>query len=182
VEARECRERDLPALQRRLPLPGEFGHAHRLRGQVAGRWTYLLAVDEDEPVGCCLVHWGGPTDDGVRARLPQCVDVTSAFVLPAARGRGAGTALLAAAEQLAVARDRHVIGLGVDDDNHAARRLYERRGYRDVGIRYLSSYDYVDECGRTQHAEEAGDYLVKELPGSRRPLPRTGPAPPASGP
>ena len=146
-----------------MPLHGDYGHAYRLREQQAGRWLYLIAVEGDLPLGCCVVHWDGPTNDEIRKQIPHCVDIANAFVVEAARGRGAGTALLAEAEAQAQRRGHQRIGLGVDDANDGARRLYERQGYRSCGVRFRWSYSYVDAVGATVHAVEEGDYLVKEL-------------------
>jgi ribosomal protein S18 acetylase RimI-like enzyme len=54
---------------------------------------------------------------------------------PQQRGKGWGTRLLSLAEELA--RDSGASGLSiiVADSNHAARRLYERTGYRETATR-----------------------------------------------
>jgi ribosomal protein S18 acetylase RimI-like enzyme len=54
------------------------------------------------------------------------------LVAAEASGRGLGSRLLAAAEASSRARARHLYLL-VTSDNAAARRFYERRGYRYVG-------------------------------------------------
>jgi ribosomal protein S18 acetylase RimI-like enzyme len=54
----------------------------------------------------------------------------SIAIAHAARGRGLGEALLTAAEQEAIRRGATRMRLEVRQDNHAAIRLYERRGYR----------------------------------------------------
>jgi ribosomal protein S18 acetylase RimI-like enzyme len=63
---------------------------------------------------------------------------------PAWAGRGVGAALLAAVEQGCVARGRVEMRLEVREDNHAARVLYEHRGYVVVGRR--AAY-YEDGAG-----------------------------------
>src|SRR4051794_15842721 len=100
VEVRPCDESDLPLLAQALPLEGRYDHAYRFRGQQAGRWCYLLAL-EPGPVGACLVHWDGPTHDVVHRLLPDVVEVTSLYVAPHARGRGAGRTLMQDAERRA---------------------------------------------------------------------------------
>src|ERR1700761_5701689 len=50
-----------------------------------------------------------------------------------ARGKGVGSALLEAAEQLAVRRGCTVLRLEVRMDNDDALRLYERLGYKRIG-------------------------------------------------
>ena len=59
----------------------------------------------------------------------------SIAVAPEARGAGIGEKLLAAAERNARRRGRERFRLEVRTENAAARRLYERRGYRAFGTR-----------------------------------------------
>jgi [ribosomal protein S18]-alanine N-acetyltransferase len=59
----------------------------------------------------------------------------SIAVAPEARGAGVGEELLAAAERNARKREREKFRLEVRTDNAAARRLYERRGYRVFGTK-----------------------------------------------
>jgi GNAT superfamily N-acetyltransferase len=166
VLARPCRAADLPALDDALPL-GD-AHRRRLDGQLEGRWLYLVALmpdgNERRTIGYCMVHWGGPTMESVRAALPDCVEINHLQVAERARGRGAGRALIYAAERAALARRRTTIGLGVGDDNPRARQLYATLGYAQSGVRYVVEYDYLDPAGNSAQACEVGDYLVKSLP------------------
>lgn len=67
-------------------------------------------------------------------RLSDIWLVGGVFVDPSARNRGVGRALVEAA--LASAREERVrVGLYVRDDRIAARRLYERLGFRPFGRR-----------------------------------------------
>lgn len=163
MDVRPCQPSDLDALQSALPLHGDYGHAYRLREQQAGRWLYLVATEDGRPLGSCVVHWDGPTNEAVREQIPHCVEIVNAFVVVAERGRGTGTALLSGAERHAEQRGHRRIGLGVADQNTAARRLYERCGYRDSGVRFRSSYEYVDAAGASVHEYEEGDFLIKDL-------------------
>ena len=64
----------------------------------------------------------------------------------AARGRGFGEMLLAAAERAAVRRGSAELRLEVRRDNAAAQRLYEKLGYRAFGLRpgyYEDGHDAV---------------------------------------
>ena len=158
---RPCDPADLPALARSQPI-GDGSHQHRLAGQHDGRWLYLLAC-APEPVGGCLVHWDGPVLPDVAAALPGCVEVNHLYVLEAARGRGAGRALLEAAERASRARNRALLGLGVGDENPGARRLYLDLGYRPTGVRFSVDYEYLDVTGRPVAASETGDFLTKPL-------------------
>jgi GNAT superfamily N-acetyltransferase len=52
------------------------------------------------------------------------------FVIPEARGRGIGQALLAEAKQLGLATNAVGLFLQTARENHGAQRLYESTGYR----------------------------------------------------
>jgi GNAT superfamily N-acetyltransferase len=53
------------------------------------------------------------------------------YVRPDLRGGGLGTALLHASEQVVRERGGAVLEINVDGDDAAARRFYERHGYRN---------------------------------------------------
>jgi len=67
-------------------------------------------------------------------------EIDEFFVLPEARSRGIGAALLAAAEQALVQRGCVRLQLQLGRGNSRARRFYERRGY---GAR--SGYELLDK-------------------------------------
>ena len=86
----------------------------------------LAAVERGALLGKALVFLRAGTDI---ARL------YSIAVADAARGRGIGALLLAAAERAASDRGAQRMRLEVRQDNGAAIQLYERRGYRRIGAR-----------------------------------------------
>jgi ribosomal-protein-alanine acetyltransferase len=59
----------------------------------------------------------------------------SIAVAPSARGIGLGERLLSAIERVSRSRRRDAIRLEVRADNKPAQRLYERLGYRRIGIK-----------------------------------------------
>jgi ribosomal protein S18 acetylase RimI-like enzyme len=69
----------------------------------------------------------------VDAGDPSLVNLFQVWVAPEARGHGVAAALLDAAMRWARARGARAMGLGVVCGNDAARRLYQRAGFRDVG-------------------------------------------------
>jgi ribosomal protein S18 acetylase RimI-like enzyme len=122
VGIRLCEERD-------LELFGAFGsdqHVQYCReefGRGPSAVTILVAVDEsDAPVGKLHLDFEGRAAD-------RCAILSAAGVTPELRGRGIGTALMHAAEELVCNRGFHSIVLGVEESNPRARRLYERLGY-----------------------------------------------------
>lgn len=97
------------------------------------RGNAILLVDagRDELRGYALLRFHARSDD---ARL------YSLAIHEHHRRQGAGAALLTAAEAAARAHGARRLVLEVREDNHAAARLYERRGFRPFG-RYLDFYD-----------------------------------------
>ena len=63
--------------------------------------------------------------------------VSDLVVAEGAEGRGVGSALLAAAEDWSRARGHRLLTLNVFDENHRARRLYDRLGYRPDTLRMV---------------------------------------------
>ncbi len=95
--------------------------------------TYWQARSEGAPVGM-IGLWDPVHDTGGSAGLPQDADVApfviSMFVLPTARHRGVGRALLNAALDEARARGYRQIVLDVTEGNAAAVALYQSAGFR----------------------------------------------------
>jgi len=91
----------------------------------------LVAAGDDGVLGKAVVFFHRGSDI---ARL------YSIAVADAARGRGLGEALLAAAERTAFRHGARRMRLEVRKDNAAAIRLYERTGYRRFGA-YAQFYE-----------------------------------------
>lgn len=108
------------------PTPGPAVLATRLRRLLTG--TDVIAVLAGDPaVAVALltlrpnVWFDGPV--GL---------VDELYVAPAARGRGIGSALLAAVESITRERGGRLIEIAVDGTDTDARRFYERHGYTDT--------------------------------------------------
>jgi ribosomal protein S18 acetylase RimI-like enzyme len=119
VRIRPCEARDLD----HFDVFGT-GHVQYCRDEFArSSVTILVAASEDLPVGKVHIHW---------EHADGAVWLEAAAVIKPRRSQGIGTSLVHSAEQLAVERGCRVAELGVEDSNPAARRLYERLGYRSV--------------------------------------------------
>jgi ribosomal-protein-alanine N-acetyltransferase len=93
--------------------------------QPASRRLYLVAEEGNTLIGYAgMMFTGGPQ-----------ADVVTLAVDPAHWGRGAGTALLRALIDAADVRGCAEVLLEVREDNPRARRLYQRNGFTEVGIR-----------------------------------------------
>lgn len=120
--------------------------AHRAAGQFnPAHWE--LALLDGAPAGALLL-----------ARVPRTrsLEVVYMGVVPAARRRGLGRALLARAVSHARAAGCTELTIVVDDRNAPARALYDRAGFSPVTQReaYLSRVQRL-EAARTAHAPGA---------------------------
>ena len=86
-----------------------------------------LAFDAGQAIGLCVGFMGYST-----FRALPLINIHDLAVVPGRRGGGVGRALLTAAEAYARATGCCKLTLEVQDDNHPARMLYERFGFRDV--------------------------------------------------
>ncbi|GAA1146133.1 hypothetical protein GCM10009630_50830 [Kribbella jejuensis] len=121
----------------------------------------LVALERDEFVGRTMVLRSSKYDEVRAAHDPVEINALHAFV----RGKGIGTALIRAAEAVAVDWGRAAIGMGVEPDNVQARRLYERLGYvLWSGPRVIDRWTEQAADGTVvrSHADEC-DYLFKRL-------------------
>ena len=128
----------------------------RLDQQIAEGSTYLVAWDDDRPVGHAHIAWAG-THLGV----PEIQDV---FVLPERRRQGIGAQLTDAAEHEARARGWESISLSVSQDgNVAARNLYAKLGYADAGVDPVGVSGVITVRGRPFEVDDTLMYLTKSL-------------------
>lgn len=132
----------------------EVGRARA--GRTEGAFSYLNAVTlregdrADGPVIACLIGYAiaaepEPIGDDLPAMFvplqelenlaPDTWYVNVLAVLPEHRNRGLGSRLLDLAEAQAAAGGRRGLSIIVEDANEGARRLYARRGYREVARR-----------------------------------------------
>jgi GNAT superfamily N-acetyltransferase len=130
--------------------------------QEAGEATYLLAWRGDELAGRGTVL-AASTYETVRQLLGGFPEMNALEARPS--GQGAGTALIAGAEQTAAASGAAMIGLAVEVSNNGAYRLYQRLGYCDWGHGLVT--DYWDETRpdgtvRKTHADPC-HYLTKPI-------------------
>ncbi|MCM1283123.1 MAG: ribosomal protein S18-alanine N-acetyltransferase [Muribaculaceae bacterium] len=74
-------------------------------------------------------------------------EITNVAVAEAFRGKGFGTALVAAVQEAAVSLGIGQLFLEVRDSNAAAIRLYEHSGFAEIGVR-KGFYDFPREDAR----------------------------------
>lgn len=127
VKIQPAGDDDLRALARSLGNRNLF--IERLARQKRGRGLLLVAWLGSEPVGTIYL-WLEPAEEPeIRERLPGAPLLHHLLVQAAHQKRGVGRALIAAAEDHLYSLGHRIVALGVDPNNHAAIRMYERLGY-----------------------------------------------------
>lgn len=121
------------ALLARAVKPDPLLHEARAELQREGRALYLIAWDEDTPLGHALLRLP-PLSAVPHPRVDDVPQVEDLLVAAGRRSRGVGTRLLDELEREARRRGFNRISLAVGVTNTGARRLYERQGYLDAGL------------------------------------------------
>lgn len=169
VDVRPLAADELADVQQSLPPEHPEAHVRRLADQRAGRVTYLVAWADGRALGHVLVRWSGTTNPELRRLLDSRERhpyFEALLAHPAYRSQSVGSQILKAAEALVQQRGFRRIGLAVAVENGRARALYERLGYRDLGLgEFGNAWSYVDEAGNEIAESETCVYLVKELTG-----------------
>ena len=149
VRIAELRPTDVELVDRHLPL-------NRLREPLDEHRTYLIAWEEDQPLGHAHIAWSD-----TELSLPEIQDV---FVLPAHRRRGIATALTRAAEREARSRGQDQITLSVSQNgNEPARRLYDALGYVAADHAPVRVVGEIMVRGRPFAVDDTLVYLTKAL-------------------
>lgn len=162
MDIRPCTDADLRVLCSRWRTPGGVHEAHHAR-QRDGQATYLVAWQDQEPLGSGVLQWGGCIGSNARTAYPEAVELNHLQVRDQYRGQGVGSALIAAAEDRASQAGRYQIAVGVAEDNPDAERLYRRLGYCPTGAINVSQYDWITPEGAVRHETERDHLLVKDL-------------------
>ena len=145
----ELRASEVAYVDTRLPL-------NRLDQQAEQGSTYLIAWEDEQPVGHAHLAW-----EGTRLGIPEIQDV---YVLPERRSHGIATLLNEAAEQEVRARGWDSISLSVSKEgNPAARRLYDWLGYIDAGLEPVHLSGEIMLRGRPFQVDDTLVYLRKAL-------------------
>jgi ribosomal-protein-alanine acetyltransferase len=145
IRIRHACDADLAAL---VALENRVFSADRLS---ARQWRHHLrngSADVLVADGCGALVGAAVVFFHVAHRIARLYSIA---IAPEARGAGLGDALLASAERSARKRGSSTMRLEVRADNVAAQRLYERRGYRQFGIRR----DYYEDGADALRYEKA---------------------------
>ncbi len=155
LRVRPATRADLDAIDRielaSFPLD-RFARRNLRRMLAAGRTRFWLALSGTEPAGYAAVSFRRGTGT---ARL------YSLAVLPAFKGQGIGQALIDAGCKAARVAGCRALRLEVRETNQAARKLYERLGFRLLS-RHASYYEDGETALRYERSVTGQDDRVQE--------------------
>jgi len=132
ITVRPIRPGDVELLTRSVKA-APLLHEARAQLQHDERAVYLVACDEDTPVGHVLLRLP-PLDAATHPRVDDVPQVEDLLVATDRRSHGVGTRLLDELEAEARRRGFDRLSLAVGTRNLRARRLYAERGYVDAGL------------------------------------------------
>lgn len=118
----------------------------QLAAQARGQRSILLAFVDGAPAGSTVVEWDcreAGQHYGWFANGRTHAHHNDLCVMPAARPHGVATALMDAAQRLAVANNRRYLCCQVPANNSTLIRLYERRGNRFGGTSESGGTQFV---------------------------------------
>lgn len=163
IDIRVCTEADIALLDKYIVGPGY--HQKRFQSQQEGKSTYLIAWQDDIPVGHLDLIWHGTESPEIQKYLKNIPELNAISVWPPEiRSKGIGRRLIAEAEKIAKEKGFEQAALGVALDNPRAKELYERLGYRDWGHgSYIDKYVGKDENGNDKEYSDECNYLIKKL-------------------
>jgi ribosomal protein S18 acetylase RimI-like enzyme len=140
-------------------------HRQRFKLQQEGKGFYLLAWQEQLPVGHVLFHFRDPVYHSSRQHYPECAYVEALTTRPDKQRQGVATSLMQIAEFHARQHQAESIGLSVGIDNPPAQALYRKMGYQPTDIPpYTVTWNYLDKTtGEVKQEGELCHFWVKSL-------------------
>jgi len=162
IVIRQAVKRDLPALE----WGGEFSHfrhlfaeAYRLQ-ELGDVLMWVVDLPDFGIIGQLFIQLYGPNQ--IQTSQIKYAYIYGFRIRSDYRGIGIGSRLLKTVESDLIQRDFKRISLNVARDNDAARRLYEREGYRVVAPE-PGIWSYLDEKGRRRFVNEPAWRMEKNI-------------------
>ena len=161
VTIRTAIKSDIPKLE----WHGEYLHFRKMfqrayEEQIRGRRLILIAEFDQFPIGHIFIQF--VSNNAQIADGKERAYLYSFRVMENFRGKGIGTRLLQEAHTLLIKREFSTAVIAVAKGNAAARRLYERQGYR-VYAQDPGRWQYTDHQGIVHHVQEPCWLLRKTL-------------------
>lgn len=140
-------------------------HTDRFQQQKDGKAVYLGAFINNYAIGYVFLRLDNKEDVMPYTNHETCADMIDLLIIEPLRNYGIGSRLALACEDFC--RENRIPYLGLDvnpNDNSAAKRLYERLGYKAVGEAHLDGvYEYLDELGNQGKYEDWCIDMIKRI-------------------
>jgi ribosomal protein S18 acetylase RimI-like enzyme len=121
-------------------------HRQRFKLQQEGKGLYLLAWQEQLPVGYVLLHFRHPPYHSSCQHYPECAYVEALTTRPDKQRQGVATSLMQIAEVYTRQHRAECIGLSVGVDNGPAQALYRKLAYQPTELPpYSVTWNYLDK-------------------------------------
>jgi ribosomal protein S18 acetylase RimI-like enzyme len=162
VLVRQANQADLPSLE----WDGEYTHFRRLYAD-----AYTMVVQGNAIIWIAEQNGSGLIGQLFVSllgnRLELADGVTRAYIYgfrirPQFRNQGIGTMIMHTIEADLKRRGFRQITLNVGQENHAARRFYDRLGYLVVGPD-PGRWSYIDDKGKRRDVHEPAWRMIKDL-------------------
>jgi ribosomal protein S18 acetylase RimI-like enzyme len=162
VHVRQANQADLPSLE----WDGEYTHFRRLYAD-----AYTMVVQGNAIIWIAEQNGSGLIGQLFVSllgnRLELADGVTRAYIYgfrirPQFRNQGIGTMIMHTIEADLKRRGFRQITLNVGQENHAARRFYDRLGYLVVGPD-PGRWSYIDDKGKRRDVLEPAWRMIKDL-------------------
>lgn len=111
-------------------MNGDFSKDKLMAEVGEGSHIFLLAYWGNQPAGYVKLKENDPPK---RIGNPRAIEIARIYVIQTAIGKGLGRALIERCLEIAMAKGKKVVWLGVWEHNHHAIAFYEKCGFKRFG-------------------------------------------------
>ncbi len=164
-EIKKATKKDLTILDKELSIKAiPWFHEEKLKEQEKGKSIWLIAWENNHPIGHIQVRFDGSKIKKVKSNLKNCPHIESLGVKENYRKKGVGTKLMDYAENLVKKKGYKKVGLAVEKDNIFLEKLYSKRGYKNWGKEFVTdSWNVLNKKENKQKVNEKCNYFIKEI-------------------
>jgi|GEM_PF-5162728 len=158
----KCRKKDFDLLNKHLPAVKDK-HQWRFDLQKQHKGAYLIAWQNNIPMGCLVLMFEGVNIAKIKELLPTCPDINYLYVHDDYRKRGIATALIKEAIDICTMNDFQQVGLLVGKNNKTALDLYITLGFNNSNIGGFPGVNIVVRDGKEIRKQEIAEYWIKDI-------------------
>jgi len=162
MNIQKCRKKDLNVLNKCLPMV-KNKHQWRFDIQKQNKGAYLIAWQNNRPVGCLVLLFEGVDIAKIKNILPTCPDINYLYIHEDYRKRGIATSLIKEACEICVKNGYRQIGLLVDKNNKLAIELYISFGFKNSNFGGFPGINITLKNGKEIRKREVAEYWIKDF-------------------